>query len=621
MNKQELLNSNLLFDIDQIVADYFCQLGTAKDEIGNIGNYDEQTWVLMALTSFFTNLKNTAFDAKKWAGKTLADLPIEVDPEVADLIIPDFTQYDLASLSLLQQELLSYEFSCFYLRSFREDEEFVAQFIHEHSEVVDYNKESLKAQLNQVFENHSPDQTINYQKVAAFIALRSRFAVISGGPGTGKTTTVGKVLALLLSQNPELQIQLLAPTGKAADRLRESIEKFKLTANKQILGEVVDLIPSQTMTLHRFLQQHKNQEFASCDVLLIDEASMVPCTLFAQVFKKLQEECRVILLGDKDQLESIETGAVLTDLTSSDKMNYFSPHLAQEIADLTDQQLQVKINPKACPWQDSLVQLQFSHRFDAKSGVGQLSHLVNNMQTIDKEPLSYIFTSFKDQIQWMTHHTEVGKIITEIAKKMNGYRHAVLSRDLETAFNELTQFRVLCAVRKGELGVDYINTQLEELLFHQKRRFYYGKPIMITKNDYALGISNGDVGILWQESEDAPLFVYLKNENGNVRKINPLLLNDFYETAFALTIHKSQGSEFDHVCLILPDRMNPIMNKALLYTGITRAKSRCDIYDPAHLLPEAIVTSHLRTSNITKRLISPHFPIALYKRQLRKKQE
>lgn len=590
MNKNDLLRANILFDIDIQIADFFCRQG----------RNDEQTWMLAALTSFFTNLKNTAFSPQHWVNKTLADLPLDLDTQLAHLQIPDFTTFDYQTLSQPQKELIAFRFNCYYLRRFLDDELFVAQSIINRMTQADTQLELLKPLINKSFENQNPDGTPNAQKIAAILALKNNFTVISGGPGTGKTTTVGKILTLLLHQHPNLKIALLAPTGKAADRLKESIVSFKNSPQNQVLGESVSLIPEETYTIQRFLS--KNQNMATEDLILVDESGMVSCPLFAELFRKISPNARLILLGDKDQLDTIESGTVLSNLISHCQLNQFSPTTTALIKKITDNQLNPDSTDSTSPLQDFIINLYYSHRFSTSGGIGILSKHVNQMQHNNPEQTQKIFVQFPETIAHHTQYKTIHELIPQLLSHLQAYKKAIENRDLETAFNELSATKILCPTRHGEFGVNTINKIIEKQLFPDAMQsFFHGKAILINKNDHETGIFNGDIGILWQDSPNAPILLKLKQNNA-IRSINPVFLNNHCESAFALSIHKSQGSEFKHVHIVLPNYINPIMTKSLLYTAITRAKNTCQIYDPNNLFDQIAITVNERISNLDKQI-------------------
>lgn len=591
MTKTELLNANILFDIDIQIADFFCSQG----------RNDDQAWLLAAFTSFFTNLKNTAFSPHQWANKPLADLPLDLDEHVHNLCIPDFTAFDFQSLTSAQRELIVFRFDCFYLRRFLEDEIFVAQAIINRMTQTDINLAELKELINASFENQNPDGTPNAQKIAAILALRNNFTVISGGPGTGKTTTVGKILTLLLRQQPHLKIALLAPTGKAADRLRESIVSFKNAPQNRVLGASVALIPEEAYTIQRFLLKSRGK--ATEDLILVDESGMVSCPLFAELFRKISPHARVILLGDKDQLDTIESGTVLSNLISHCQLNQFSPSTVDLIKKMTDNQLIPEIASSESPLQDFVVNLYYSHRFSTSGGIGVLSKYVNQMQDDDPEQTQKIFAQFPDTIAHHTQYKNIHELISHLMPHLLAYKNAIENYDLATAFDELSATKILCPTRHGEFGVNTINKIIEKQLFPNTiQPLFHGKAILINKNDHDIGIFNGDIGILWQETPNSPILLKLKQNTTTIRTINPVFLNNNCESAFALSIHKSQGSEFNHVHIVLPPYLNPIMTKPLLYTAITRSKQTCKIYDPGNLFNQISTCVNKRISNLDRQI-------------------
>lgn len=384
----------------------------------------------------------------------------------------------------------------------------------------------------------------DWQRQAATMALTRSFSIITGGPGTGKTTTVVKILALLQTLAPEpLLIALAGPTGKAAMRLQESIQFQK--AQLPCSDDIKKRIPDQVSTLHRLLGARPPSPYFRYDarhpliydLVVVDEASMVDLALMSKLLDALKPSARLILLGDKDQLASIESGAVLADLT------------------------------QALP--DHTVELQFTHRFD--KDIKNLAELVNSQD---------------DVAAWHWLQQCLGAIalldsfvVETIAGKYEKYLRLMASgAEIEAIHQARAGFQVLCANKQGKLGVTDINARVEQHLFRHRLidlsgQWYAGRPVMITENNSVLHLYNGDTGICLPDREQGGrLMVFFRRADGSVKKFLPGRIPQC-ETVYAMTIHKSQGSEFDDVVIVLPDRINPVLTKELLYTAITRAKS------------------------------------------------
>ncbi|MBV1776132.1 exodeoxyribonuclease V subunit alpha [Burkholderiaceae bacterium DAT-1] len=452
---------------------------------------------------------------------------------------------------------------------------------------------------------------IHWQTLAAATAVRQRFTIISGGPGTGKTTAVVRLLGLLQSlalntaEPRPLVIRLAAPTGKAAARLTESIGR----AIGELDQDVQAHIPTDVSTLHRLLGARPdtrafrhNRDFPlPLDVLVVDEASMIDLDMMAALLDALPAHARLILLGDKDQLASVEAGAVLgslcADAIEADapaNMSACTPAHASWLADVTGYAVDTQGTPG--PLADQVVVLRKSHRFNASSGIGQLARAVNSGKSAAIP--SVWREGFADIGQLATTPYALKTLILDGNAKQfppdtacSGYRAYLdliqqgpqgdddaWAKAIHHAFS---RFRLLCAVREGDWGVQGLNARVEKvlesanLIHPDKKQWYIGRPVMVTRNDYGLGVMNGDIGITLArtESGECRLRVAFLNPDGSVSWRLPSRLNEV-DTVYAMTVHKSQGSEFAHTALVLPEHDNPILTRELVYTGITRA-SQC----------------------------------------------
>ncbi|MBE0507048.1 MAG: exodeoxyribonuclease V subunit alpha [Marinospirillum sp.] len=442
-----------------------------------------------------------------------------------------------------------------------------------------------------------PPTSVDYQKQACALAARSSFSIITGGPGTGKTTTVVRLLALLqgLQQQaglPPLTIRLAAPTGKAAARLSESLagsmQKINLPETLQACREH---IPTEVTTLHRLLGsqagtrhfRHHQGNPLPADLVIVDEASMVDVEMLARLMAALTPQTRLVLLGDKDQLASVEAGSVLGDLCRS-----------AEASDYT-------------------TLLEHSYRFADYPGIGKLAKAVNSGQSSLKA-IKGIFECYQRQDEGTVtrdHNLWLIKLKQsrppaatdlEPLKKLlrQGYKAylQVVKNDMpvpgadgevsrealdawaQKIFAKHKAFQLLTAVRRGSWGVEAMNqlatAALKDLLPGSSGLWYSGRPVLVTRNDYSLKLMNGDIGIClaWsgaQTETGRPLLrVAFPDGRGGIRWVLPSRLQDV-ETVFAMTVHKSQGSEFTHTALVLPDKPSPVLTKELLYTGITRS--------------------------------------------------
>jgi exodeoxyribonuclease V alpha subunit len=473
----------------------------------------------------------------------------------------------------------------------------------------------LREVLDQLFGPATPGE-IDWQKVAAAVAATRRIAIISGGPGTGKTTTVAKLLAALVQLNSEgrLRIQLAAPTGKAAARLTESLGQASRRLN--LTDEQRIQFPDEASTLHRLLGAQPNSQRMRyhqgnplhLDVLVVDEASMVDLPMMARLIAALPAEARVIFLGDRDQLASVEAGAVLGDICRFAEEGY-SPARAAELERLTGCAITGEEGEHAASVRDTLCLLRKSYRFDSGSGIGILAKAVNAGDT--QLAGRILSRDLPDVGSFALNETEDFKMLLDAC--VAGYRpylQAVAAgEDPAEILKAFGTFQVLCALREGPFGLTGLNERIEQVLQRERLirrptalggRWYAGRPVMISRNDSALGLFNGDIGITLR-NELGELRVYFQLPDGQIKSVQPSRL-PVHDTAYAMTVHKSQGSEFEHTLLVLPNHFLPVLTRELVYTAITRAKRRLSLYASEKVLGLAIRTPTLRRSGLVERL-------------------
>ncbi|HEX4341828.1 MAG TPA: exodeoxyribonuclease V subunit alpha, partial [Verrucomicrobiae bacterium] len=450
---------------------------------------------------------------------------------------------------------------------------------------------------------------VDWQKVAAFAALRKNFCVISGGPGTGKTHTVAKILTLLIEQadSVKLRIKLAAPTGKAAARLQESLrnEKSKMDCDLFVRAQ----LPEEAGTIHRLLGslpdsttfRHDAENPLAADVVIVDEASMVGLPLMAKVVAAVPKTARLILLGDKDQLASVEAGAVLGEICNAGFAHDVSAAFADEYKAFTGETIASKHRAGNQALADCIVELQKNYRFAEKSGIHQLSQAVNQGDTAEAMNVLGKAGAGSGEIGW--------QVLPELARLKETLRPIVLkhfapcfqSSDPETILRTLEKFRILCAVRKGHFGVETINRLVEEILreagcIQTDSDWYAGRPVMITRNDYNVRLFNGDIGVALPDATGA-MRVFFRTEDEGIRPVSTLRLPE-HETVYAMTVHKSQGSEFGNVLLVLPERDSPVLTRELIYTGLTRASSGVQLWLREEIFKMAISRRVERTSGL-----------------------
>lgn len=417
------------------------------------------------------------------------------------------------------------------------------------------------------------------QQLAIETALALRFTVISGGPGTGKTTAVRKILTALIAApgGDRLRIALAAPTGKAAARLQESLREDGGTLAARLIAPA--------STLHRLLGaragglrfHHDAGNPLPADVIVVDEASMVPLTMMAKLFDALPPRTRVILLGDHDQLASVEPGAVLGDIAQAASV-------------------------PGSPIAGSLVVLRKNFRFGGDSRIFQLSDAVREsdadraieiLRAVAATPAPDLAAAPSPPANQLA-----GRLREQIVRGFAAYLQAA---DPAEAIREFQKFRVLCAMRVGPFGVEHLNRVIAGILRDAgltdgTERLYRGMPLLVTRNDYQLRLFNGDIGIVWPDAGGG-LGACFTGEDGALRRVPPARLPE-HEPAFAMTVHKSQGSEFDEVLLVLPDKPSPVLTRELVYTGLTRARKRVEVWFDETALREAIGQKTRRESGL-----------------------
>ncbi|WP_017364894.1 exodeoxyribonuclease V subunit alpha [Methylococcus capsulatus] len=471
--------------------------------------------------------------------------------------------------------------------------------------------EAVREQLNALFPPASggPD----WQKLAAALALLGRLTVISGGPGTGKTTTVVNLLACLLVQNPDCRIALAAPTGKAAARMLDALRERAAHLPRSLREK----LPDAASTVHRLLgvipgsgnfRHHAGNPLA-VDVLVVDEASMLDLGLATRLVEAVPVDGRLILLGDKDQLAAVEAGAVFAELSADPRL---SPPVIGRLAALTqtDPAAIVTAAPvRSTPLEDCVVWFSRNYRFRSDSGIGRLAARVNSGEA--DAVIAELRAGGESGVIWQEDGAAApgaGLVETLLAGYAD-YLDVMRSGQAAPAavFAAYNRFRILCAVRESPRGVEAINRLIARefrrrlgLGADERAEWYPGRPVMVLRNDYVLKLFNGDTGIVLADPS-GELRVHFPDAGGGFRAIPPARLPE-HETAFALTVHKSQGSEFDEVALLLPDRVSPVLTRELVYTGITRARRAVSLVGAAPVLAEAIRRRTRRHSGLIARL-------------------
>ena len=526
--------------------------------------------------------------------------------------------------------------------------------------VMDIDNNKLKEVMS-LFRKLFPysGDFFDWQDFATWLSLHRQVLIISGGPGTGKTTTVSRILALSeyvhqLSgdKHKGLKIALCAPTGKAAARMGEAIERVKEKVaplienmNDLLLKKAWDL-PSSASTIHRLLGYRKGSSFFRkskdspliADIVVVDEASMVPLPLMSKLFEALKQGAKIILLGDMNQLASVQPGYVLGDICASATPQFFSQKISDEYEKVSPAPLpstyvlprsakdvskesKISGNTEAL-LNDSSVVLTESYRFKAGGVIDRVSKAINEAKTVkDSDSVLALikkvstgdiekvlaFHELKGGMEnrWLTNW--VSSIIKE---KFDAFirEHEPLS-----VLRALSRFRIICGLRKGFQGVNALNQIVESLLFKNINKiflkksatnFYYDhRPVMVVENDYNLSLFNGDVGVaLRNQGTRGDIKVWFEDsaseETGFVRSFHPSAL-PAVETCFAQTVHKSQGSEFDSLLFVLPENDSPVLTKELVYTGITRAMNKVYLVAKSDVLKDVVRRTSSSSSGLT----------------------
>lgn len=484
----------------------------------------------------------------------------------------------------------------------------------------------------------------DWQKLACALAVRGAFSIVTGGPGTGKTTTVVRLLALLqapaVAAGRPLRIRLAAPTGKAAARLTESIggQVSRLPVDEELRRH----IPIGVTTVHRLLGSRPNTRHfrhhrghpLPLDVLVVDEASMIDLEMMASLLAALPPRVRLVLLGDKDQLASVEAGAVLGDLCRDAEAGRYSPATRAWLEAVSGQSL-VRTplavgDDQADALAQQVVMLRRSRRFGAGSGIGQLARRVNAQDGQGAQQV-LVDGGYADLHRVLLKGPEdraLERLVLEGRGRARGYRHylEVLQEarpQLDTVLEDpawtlwagqvlaaFDDFQLLCAVRKGPWGVEGLNLRIASALLAAgllagEHGWYEGRPVLVTRNDYSLGLMNGDIGItLCLPDANQPGRKVLRvafprgDGSGGLRFVLPSRLAAV-ETVFAMTVHKSQGSEFAHTALLLPEQLSPVLTKELVYTGITRARDDFTLIEArSGIFAEAVARRVRRVSGL-----------------------
>ncbi|MBK7095798.1 MAG: exodeoxyribonuclease V subunit alpha [Saprospiraceae bacterium] len=454
------------------------------------------------------------------------------------------------------------------------------------------------------------DLSSKWQNVATLSSFINSLTFITGGPGTGKTTSISRFIHIFLMLFPDSKIVLTAPTGKAAARMSESLLLYSERIEDPVVKE--NYLKIKSKTLHRLLGIHKNNTVSSLsddlkipyDVVIVDESSMIDISLMGKLFHSTGSDTKMIFLGDKNQLSPIGAGSVFGDLCSTARLNQF-PHedfdLINKLADNEILTIEDRLDvSERSILSGNVIELQNSYRFSDTEGIGKLSRSILNGE-IKELNKYYISDNTADTDVFITENIE-----NEFAENLlDLYEEYAQEEDIKTAFSKLNRIKVLCSVTEGKYSVGYFNrlieTRLKEKrLINPDTYFYDKQAIIITENDYQLGLFNGDIGIVRSDKESGGFYAYF--QLSELKKVSCNEIKRF-STAYAMSIHKSQGSEFDNAVVVLNDVENTgFLTRELIYTAVTRAKKRVLIISDRDVLTKALRNKISRISGIKYRI-------------------
>lgn len=578
----ELQNQGVLHSVDVHFAQFIAS------ELPADFNQDECNLITLFAAKLSNQLikQNTCINLNEFSPTYAFSIPLSVS-------FPDISQWHDC---LMRSGLLDNEHSPFtlfedllYLTRYYRYERSIADFITHASLQPLWFQQLATSQvdlvLNQLFEVKK-DQ-LDKQRAAVENAITKRFSVISGGPGTGKTTTVVKLLLALLNLHQgqsehNLKIELVAPTGKAAQRLTESISGS--SAKIPLAKQFIEHIPEQASTVHRLLKPRGLTSFAHdknnplvLDVLVLDEASMVDISLMSKLLSALPEHAQVILLGDKQQLASVEAGNVLAEICRNPEHEF--------VAELTK-----------------------SYRFNDNSDIGQLAGAI---KLGNGQKAMSLLQQSSEELTWLKaserHYSQlIEQAIAHYTSIRQRSAQETLEQHIHQVFSQLSSFQILACVRQGDYGVDGLNQQIEKRLKHRLRQnfqtlHYDHRPIMISENAYHLGLYNGDIGIELIDPSSNQLYAYFLTGDGDIKQVHCQRLPQ-HQTVYAMTVHKSQGSEFEHAALVLPEAGTSLLTREIVYTGLTRAKRQFTLFATEQSIRSSISQQTSRESGLARML-------------------
>ena len=479
-------------------------------------------------------------------------------------------------------------------------EQGLAKAIWERCELENVPGESDISGISNYFMPMTEDKP-DWQQIAVLAASRQNLTVVSGGPGTGKTTVAAAVSAMFLEQNPDTKITLCAPTGKAQARLHESI--LAQIPNLNCTDTSKERLQNLAVaTIHRLLggrpgtprfRYNRNHKLV-LDVLIVDEASMISQSLMKALFEAIPSNAKLIMLGDMQQLASVESGMVLRDFCLAAKDN-----------DILS---------------GNVIELKENHRFASDRGLGlttaAISALPENPSLDDAEKIVDAMCEdasgeidLQELPPWLKHEfkEKINSYLEKLIVDFEGVKTAYLSfkneKNVMRAYELFNKFRLICVHRSGLYGSEVINNIIEQLVMPQttsnRQSFYQGKPIIINENNYAMDLFNGDTGIVWPD-EKGRLKAFFPSSDINKQEFRSFDLNllPAFSSAYAITVHKAQGSGFQQVLIISPSELSPLMTREMIYTALSRAEKRAVLWTNTKILSGALQSLTKRHSNL-----------------------
>lgn len=497
-----------------------------------------------------------------------------------------------------------------YLHKYFEYENFVADNLLKRSKLhYEISEECINAFAN---DNYNTTGEVNFQNLAVFMGLRNNLSFISGGPGTGKTTTVARILYYHTMQDDTINIALAAPTGKAAarigDSLSESLKRFRICRDS--------LTGLQTMTIHRLLgyspylegfkyskskTKKHDPALMEYDLIVIDEASMIDLSLMYHLLKALPLETKVVFLGDRRQLASVAPGAVFGDICDIDEINGFSEEFVNEYRRFSGEHIEYTATQSAL--RDNIVELIKSYRYKANSDIAKTAQMIEKGESRQlKEFLLNPDSEGPGSVRLIDH----GKLTDYFNENLLQHFFEISNSDKpDEAYKQIFNCQILTPNKKGRFSTETINNYFirslrEKLNISRLSSHFKGIPVLINKNDYINRLFNGDLGLIFGETPDQLNMYFPSQEENTFRKFR---LKDIYgyDFAYCLTVHKSQGSEFYNIVLVLPEK-NEFLTRELIYTAVTRARSSVVIIGSVETLIEAISVKTLRMSGLRDKI-------------------